>query len=133
MGSWVLILFGIMALLFAFFFLGNLKLWIMSKATGAPISMMQIMRLRSQKMDSELLVTQYILSQKAGLPVTLDQLEDLSQAKGNVAPVVQAMICANEAGIDLDFEKAMTLDLKGHDTLALVNQSVKAGRTELVM
>lgn len=68
------------------------------------------------------MVEALIMAAKGGVSVTTTQLETHYMTGGNVQKVVQSLIVAKKAAIDLNFEKAASIDLAGHDVLAEVRK-----------
>ena len=117
-------LFGVIALVSVFFFLGAIKLWIQSLASSAPVSLIRIILMPLRRINNTLIVNNYIVEKKAGLTIPIEELETHYLAQGNVSRVVQALVEANKANIELDFKKAAAIDLAGRDILEAINTSV---------
>lgn len=124
MQGWILIIVGIAVLIVAFFILGSIKLWIQSVVSNTTVSLVRIILMPIRKINSSLIVNNYIVARKAGVPVTVEELETHYLAKGNVTRVVQSLVESNKANIDLDFKKATAIDLAGRDILDAINTSV---------
>ncbi|MCB1042886.1 MAG: flotillin-like protein FloA [Acidobacteria bacterium] len=124
MREWYVILIVIVLFIVGFFILGSLKLWIQSVVSNATVSLVRIILMPIRKINSSLIVNNYIVARKAGVPVTVEELETHYLAKGNVTRVVHALVEANKANIDLDFKKATAIDLAGRDILDAINTSV---------
>ncbi|TCP65101.1 uncharacterized protein YqfA (UPF0365 family) [Baia soyae] len=116
----VLIVIGILL----FFNMVPVMLWISAWASGAYIGLVKLVAMRLRRITPSRVVNPYIKARKAGLDVTIDQLETHLLAGGNVDRVVDALIAAERANINLEFVKAVAIDLAGRDVLEAVQMSV---------
>lgn len=114
----------IAGIIFGFIIFNALKLWIQSLVSNTPVSLVAIVLMPVRKINSGLIVNNYIFAKKAGLAISVDDLETHFLAQGNVTRVVQAMVAANKANINLVFKKATAIDLAGRDILDAINTSV---------
>lgn len=99
-------------------------LYIQALASGAPISLIQLVGMTLRRVNARVIVESRIMAKKAGLEIDTPLLEAHYLAGGNVSNVVRALIAANKANIDLGFNQACAIDLAGRDVLDAVRTSV---------
>jgi uncharacterized protein YqfA (UPF0365 family) len=99
-------------------------LYIQALASGAPVSIIQLVGMTFRRVNSRIIVESRIMAKKAGLEMDTELLEAHYLAGGNVPNVVRALIAANKANIDLIFNQACAIDLAGRDVLDAVRTSV---------
>jgi uncharacterized protein YqfA (UPF0365 family) len=99
-------------------------LYIQALASGAPISLVQLVGMTLRRVNARVIVESRIMAKKAGLDIDTPLLEAHYLAGGNVSNVVRALIAANKANIDLGFNQACAIDLAGRDVLDAVRTSV---------
>ena len=116
----VMAVFGLMI----FFYFVPLGLWVAAVASGAGVSIFQLVAMRLRRVSPAAIVNPRISAVKAGLQVPTSLLEAHLLAGGNVDRVVLALISADKAGISLSFERAAAIDLAGRDVLEAVKMSV---------
>lgn len=124
---------GFLALLGFIFFLLAMKyfgLWIQAKTSNARVSMLSLIGMGFRQVDPRTIVNAKIMATQAGMDIsepdgiTTARLEAHYLAGGNVLKVIQAIIAAQRARIDLDFDRAVAIDLAGRDCLDAVQTSV---------
>src|SRR3990167_6062162 len=98
-------------------------LYIQALASGAPISIIQLVGMTLRRVNARVIVESRIMAKKAGLDIDTPLLEAHYLAGGNVSNVVRALIAANKANIDLGFNQACAIDLAGRDVLEAVRTS----------
>lgn len=116
----ILIVIGVLL----FFNMVPVMLWISAWASGAYVGLVKLVAMRLRRITPSRVVNPYIKARKAGLELTIDQLETHLLAGGNVDRVVDALIAAERANINLEFVKAVAIDLAGRDVLEAVQMSV---------
>lgn len=99
-------------------------LYIQALASGAPVSLIQLVGMTFRRVNARIVVESRIMAKKAGLEIDTPLLEAHYLAGGNVSSVVRALIAANKANIDLGFNQACAIDLAGRDVLDAVKTSV---------
>ena len=99
-------------------------LYIQALASGAPISLIQLVGMTLRRVNARVIVESRIMAKKAGLDIDTPLLEAHYLAGGNVSNVVRALIAANKANLDLGFNQACAIDLAGRDVLDAVRTSV---------
>ncbi len=99
-------------------------LYIQALASGAPVSLIQLVGMTFRRVNARVVVESRIMAKKAGLEIDTPLLEAHYLAGGNVPSVVRALIAANKANIDLSFNQACAIDLAGRDVLDAVRTSV---------
>jgi len=114
----------IVGVIFAIIFLYFLNIWIRAVASGAHISIFNLLGMKLRGIPPALIVNAKIMAVKAGLEVETSQLEAHHLARGNVMRVVQALIAADKANIPLNFQRGAAIDLAGRDILEAVHMSV---------
>jgi uncharacterized protein YqfA (UPF0365 family) len=112
----VLILFGIIV-----FFI---KIWIRAWASGAPVSVFNLVGMKLRRIPPALIVDARIRLVKAGLAVDTSTLETHYLQGVNIPNVIEAAIAANKAGYQLDYEQAAAIDRAGRDVFDAVRTSV---------
>ncbi|HUW23826.1 MAG TPA: flotillin-like protein FloA [bacterium] len=114
----------IVGVIFAIMFLYFLNIWVRAVASGAHISIFNLLGMKLRGISPALIVNVKIMAVKAGLQVETSELEAHHLARGNVMRVVQALIAADKANIPLDFKRGAAIDLAGRDILEAVHMSV---------
>ncbi len=120
----LLIILFIVIIVILFFIGSSISLWIQALVSDARVGLMAIVFMRFRKVPPKLVVESKIMAVKAGLDISTDSLESHYLAGGNVSRVVQALIAADKAKIELDFDRAVAIDLAGRDVLEAVQMSV---------
>lgn len=125
MVQWLIILLGVFfGFVFLFILLKWGFLWIRAKASGAGVSLIQLIGMSLRKVNPRIIVEARIMAVKAGVPISVSRLEGLYLAGGHVIPVVRSLIAANKAQIPLTFDQAAGIDLAGRDIREAVRVSV---------
>ncbi len=101
-----------------------LKLWFRAFVSSAHISMFRLIGMKLRKVDSQLIILNYITARKAGLKISVDELETHYMSGGNVENLVKALVAAFSANIDLTVQKAKAIDLAGRDVYEAVRNTV---------
>lgn len=114
----------IVGVVFAIMFLYFLNIWVRAVASGAHISIFNLLGMKLRGIPPALIVNVKIMAVKAGLQVETSELEAHHLARGNVMRVVQALIAADKANIPLDFKRGAAIDLAGRNILEAVHMSV---------
>jgi len=114
-----------LAILVLFYFVGSaISLWIQALVSGARVSLISIVFMRFRKVPPKLIVNVKIMAVKAGLEISTNDLESHFLAGGDVMRVAQALIAADKASIELNFNRAVAIDLAGRNVLEAVQMSV---------
>ena len=114
-----------LAILVLFYFVGSaISLWIQALVSGARVSLISIVFMRFRKVPPKLIVNVKIMAVKAGLNISTNDLESHFLAGGDVMRVAQALIAADKASIELNFNRAVAIDLAGRNVLEAVQMSV---------
>ncbi len=114
-----------LAILVLFYFVGSaISLWIQALVSGARVSLISIVFMRFRKVPPKLIVNVKIMAAKAGLDISTNDLESHFLAGGDVMRVAQALIAADKASIELNFNRAVAIDLAGRNVLEAVQMSV---------
>ena len=125
MFSQVILIIIAIAIIVLFYFVGSsVSLWIQAMVSGARVGLTTIVFMRFRKVPPKLVVTTKIMGVKAGLEISTNDLESHFLAGGDIMRVMQALIAADKAGIDLDFNRAVAIDLAGRNVLEAVQMSV---------
>jgi uncharacterized protein YqfA (UPF0365 family) len=128
-GGTTLILIFIVLVLFVFF-LKYGALWFRAFMTGADVSFLSLVGMYFRQVNPRVIVEAKIMAAGAGLDInrrtgiSTQRIEALYLAGGNVPNVINALIAAQRANIDLDFDRAVAIDLAGRDVLDAVRTSV---------
>ena len=129
-GIVLLVIFGLI-LIFAFAKYGNL--WLQAFSSGAKIGIVDLIGMHLRNVKPEQIVQAKIMATQAGMVVkgkdgiTNRKLEAHYLAggrNGGLLRVIRAIIAAQRAGIDLDYDRAVAIDLAGRDVLKAVTTSV---------
>lgn len=103
-------------------------LWLQCVATGAGISLGNLVMMSIRKVNPTVIVRSKIMAVQAGLTehydISTKALEAHYLAGGNVPNVIRALIAAHRAQIDMDWQVAQAIDLAGRDILDAVKTSV---------
>lgn len=106
------------------------KLWFQAFMSKADIKLLSLVAMGFRQVNPKIIVAAKIRARQAGLDInredgiSTERLEAHYLAGGNVQNVIQAIIAAHRAGIDLDYERAVAIDLAGRDVLDAVQTSV---------
>jgi len=92
--------------------------------SGARVGLIAIVFMRFRKVPPKLIVNVKIMAVKAGLDISTNDLESHFLAGGDVMRVAQALIAADKASIELNFNRAVAIDLAGRNVLEAVQMSV---------
>ena len=104
------------AIIVLLFFIGSsISLWIQALVSGAHVGLFNIVFMRFRKVPPKLIIETKIMATKAGIEISTDALESHNLAGGDVMRVVQALIAADKANIDLNFNRAVAIDLAGRN------------------
>jgi len=115
----------VLAILVLFYFVGSaISLWIQALVSGARVSLISIVFMRFRKVPPKLIVNVKIMAAKAGLDISTNDLESHFLAGGDVMRVAQSLIAADKASIELNFNRAVAIDLAGRNVLEAVQMSV---------
>ena len=106
------------------------KLWFQAFMSSADVSILSLVGMGFRQVNPRIIVTAKIMAAQAGLDInrrtgiSTARLEAHYLAGGNVMNVIHAIIAAHRAGIDLDYDRAVAIDLAGRDVLDAVRTSV---------
>ena len=113
------------AVIVLLYFVGSaISLWIQALVSGARVGLISIIFMRFRKVPPKLIVNVKIMAVKAGLEISTNDLESHFLAGGDVMRVAQALIAADKASIELNFNRAVAIDLAGRNVLEAVQMSV---------
>jgi uncharacterized protein YqfA (UPF0365 family) len=121
---------AVVALLVLAVFVYYGALWFQAYMSGADVSLLSLIGMTLRQVKPRTIVTAKIMGSQAGLNIdrsvgmSTARLEAHFLAGGDVTRVLVAIIAAHRAGIDLDFDRAMAIDLAGRDVLDAVRTSV---------
>lgn len=105
-------------------FLLPVKIWFRSLASGAPVSMANLIGMKMRKVDYKKIIDIYTIAQKAGLEISIADVETHLMAGGDMKKVVDALIAARSAKLELTLDQAKAIDLAGRDVVEAVKTSV---------
>ena len=123
-----ILLIGVVALVWMFGVYG--KLWFQAFMSKADIKLLSLVAMGFRQVNPKIIVAAKIRARQAGLDInrkegiSTERLEAHYLAGGNVLNVIHAIIAALRAGIDLDYDRAVAIDLAGRDVLDAVQTSV---------
>ncbi|MDP8263793.1 MAG: flotillin-like protein FloA [Candidatus Ancaeobacter aquaticus] len=112
------------SIIFIFVFFYFIKLWIRALASGAHVSIPNLIGMKLRNIPPTIIIDGSIMATKAGIEITTNDLEAHFLAGGSVTNVVRALISADKANIKLAFKQAAAIDLAGRDVLSAVHMSV---------
>lgn len=118
----VAVLVAIMMITFIVVFLRFWRLWLKALLAGAQVPFPVLLGMRLRGVNPAAIVDAYIAAKHGGVDVTPPQLESHHLAGGNAQNVALGLVVAQAANIPLDFDRARSLDLEGHDLPAVVRQ-----------
>jgi len=110
---------------FAVFYLRFFRLWTRGFLAGVRIPIPALLGMHLLKVNPAVIVDGCIAARQGGVDVTPAQLEGHYLAGGNVRNVVLGLVVAHAAKVPLDFDRARSLDLEGHDLPDVVRQWVQ--------
>ena len=121
----VLLIVIAIAVIVLLYFVGSaISLWIQALVSGARVGLVSIVFMRFRKVPPKLIVNVKVMAVKAGLGIETNDLESHFLAGGDVMRVAQALIAADKASIELNFNRAVAIDLAGRNVLEAVQMSV---------
>ncbi|MEC9003866.1 MAG: flotillin-like protein FloA [Planctomycetota bacterium] len=121
---------GLFALFVGWMVMSYGKLWFQAFMSKADIRLFSLVGMGFRQVNPRVIVSAKIRARQAGLDINVrdgistERLEAHYLAGGNVLNVIHAIIAAHRAGIDLDFDRAVAIDLAGRDVLEAVQTSV---------
>ena len=121
---------GLVVLFFGWMVMSYGKLWFQAFMSKADIKLLSLVGMGFRQVNPRVIVSAKIRAGQAGLDINVhdgistERLEAHYLAGGNVLNVIHAIIAAHRAGIDLDFDRAVAIDLAGRDVLEAVQTSV---------
>ena len=121
---------GLLALFVGWMVMSYGKLWFQAFMSKADIRLISLVGMGFRQVNPRVIVSAKIRARQAGLDInthdgiSTERLEAHYLAGGNVLNVIHAIIAAHRAGIDLDFDRAVAIDLAGRDVLEAVQTSV---------
>ena len=121
---------GLLALFVGWMVMSYGKLWFQAFMSKADIRLFSLVGMGFRQVNPRVIVSAKIRARQAGLDInthdgiSTERLEAHYLAGGNVLNVIHAIIAAHRAGIDLDFDRAVAIDLAGRDVLEAVQTSV---------
>ncbi len=121
----ILILFGLVAIVGAIFFINFGRLYIQAYSSGCRTPVAVFIGMWLRKVNPRVIIDCLIMATKAGVQIEIDKIEAHFLAKGNVRRVCQSLVAAHKANIPLDFDQAAAIDLAGRDVLDAVRTSVQ--------
>ncbi len=124
---WVglLVVAGIGALVLALLALFYGRVWLQAYMSNAKISLGNLIGMSFRQVKIELIVKSKIMLAQAGIHgIQTSELEAQYLAGGDLENVVLAVVAANRSGIDLNFHRALAIDLAGRNVLEAVQTSV---------
>jgi uncharacterized protein YqfA (UPF0365 family) len=123
--TWLLLIVPLLALLaLGVIAVRFLPLWLQAKASGVPVSILDMWMMRLRLVDPLLVVTCLIALSKAGIRVEVPDLEAHLLSGGNLGAVTEGLIRAQKAGLDMDFRRLAAIDLAGRNVRAAVENRV---------
>ena len=123
-----ILLLGVVALVWMIGVYG--KLWFQAFMSKADVKLLSLVAMGFRQVNPKIIVAAKIRARQAGLDInrqagiSTERLEAHYLAGGNVLNVIHAIIAAHRAGIDLDYDRAVAIDLAGRDVLDAVQTSV---------
>ncbi len=118
----VLLVAGVVGFLVVGVGLSFLPIWVQARASGVPVSFVQMLGMKLRGLDPKRLYEVLITAHKAGLDLNMDDLEAHVLAGGHLEAAVSAVISAEKAGLGVGFDRMCAIDLAGRD----VEQAVEA-------
>ena len=106
------------------------KLWFQAYMSKADVKLLSLVAMGFRQVSPKIIVAAKIRARQAGLDInrkdgiSTERLEAHYLAGGNVLNVIPCHYCCHRAGIDLDYDRAVAIDLAGRDVLDAVQTSV---------
>ena len=108
-----------------------LKSYFTALFSGAYISTVRLISLKSRKINVTEVVKSYILAKKSKLKISLNDIEKVTNSGGNINEIIKALNLAKSANIDFDFELAVAIELSSHDVFKAVQDAI-VSRVEVI-
>ena len=105
--------------------LSYLPLWIQVRASGVPVSILNLIAMRLRGLQPRFICDHVITLRKAGIDIETDSLEAHVLSGGSLHQVTEALISASKAGLGYTFDRIAAIDLAGRDAVDAVNTTVK--------
>jgi len=115
---------GVAGLVVAVMFGMYFNLWLQAKASGVPISILDMAMMQLRRVSPAFIVGSMIPMVKAGLDVNLGDVEAHVLAGGNLSAVTNALIRADKADLGMNFQQLAAIDLAGRDIADAVETHV---------
>jgi uncharacterized protein YqfA (UPF0365 family) len=116
---------AVVFLVFAVILINLGMIYIRALASGAKVTLIELIALRLRHVPAGLVVDNRITAVRSGLPLSIDDLSTHYMAGGNVPMVVLSLIAAKKAGINLIFDRACAIDLATKGTGKSVIEAVR--------
>lgn len=101
------------------------RIWLQAYMSNAKVSFSSLLGMSFRQVKIGLIVKSKIVLAQAGIDgIQTSELEAHYLAGGDLENVVLATVAASRSGIDLNFERALAIDLAGRDVLEAVQTSV---------
>jgi len=97
-----------------------LPLWLQAKASGVPVSFLDMCMMRLRRVDPALVTNCLIALHKAGIAVLRVDAETHLLSGGDLGAVTDALIRAHKAGLGMDFPRLAAIDLAGRNVVTAV-------------
>ena len=120
----LVVLVAVLLLVAVVVFMMFFNLWLQAKATGIPISLLDMLLMRLRRVDPAQIVNCTVSLAKAGVDVDPGDLETHVLAGGNLGAVTDAVIAAEKADLGFSFQMVAAIDLAGRDVVDAVNTRV---------
>lgn len=124
-GIGLLILIPVAALAVAMFVMGNFSLWLEARAAGVPVTFLNLLQLKFQKLNPQEVVGAMKTLWKAGQQVPIADLQGHLLAGGSLQRLTQAAVAADKAGLKIDIRALAAIDLAGRNIVEAVRTSVE--------
>ena len=101
------------------------RIWLQAYMSNAKVNLGSLIGMSLRQVKIELIVKSKIMLAQAGIDgIQTSELEAHYLAGGDLENVVHAVVAANRSGIDLNFDRALAIDLAGRNFLEAVQTSV---------
>lgn len=98
---------------------------IVSKFSGHPISLINLVLMRIRKVNVASVVNSYIILRKNEIPIALADLEVASLAGRSLENITQGLVAAKSKGLLMTFQQAIEADATGRKITELLDSSDK--------
>ena len=114
-----------MILIIIFLRIYPMGIFITIRFTGAPVSFLELWRMKRKKVDIVKICNSYMLLHKVGLNIQLKELETAYIQKHNLENITRGLATAKQMNIPMTFEQAKEADKNGIDIMGKLPDGIE--------